>query len=130
MTAAEGLNLTLSAGRMRDLTSSSLLTGFIRGTFWRDRGRDDHRLHLLQCLQQEASQGPTFLAVYSRIRSLCALCCTLQCLSLTSTIGTFSLPKALMSHSGNYYILLMYFWVLRIFLYYVPFFNCIICRLR
>lgn len=70
-------------------TSCDLLLGVFCGPFWRNCGRDDHWLRLLQRLQHKATERPTFLALYSGLCSLCALCCTLQYLPLTSIIRPY-----------------------------------------
>nr|XP_033495535.1 rhomboid-related protein 2 isoform X2 [Epinephelus lanceolatus] len=65
-----------------------VIFGVLCGSLCRDRGRYDHRLRLLQCLQQEAAQRPTLLAVYTGICSLCDLRCGLQHLPDPSNIRT------------------------------------------
>lgn len=86
------------------LTSSPLTSGVLRGSLWRNRGRDDRRLRLLQCLQHEAPEGPTLLDVYSGLRPLCPLRGAFQYLSLT---GAIALEPREEHH--NYFVLLVVF---------------------
>lgn len=89
----------------------SLLLGVLCGSFWRSCGRDDRRLCLLQRLQHEAPEGPSFLAVYRGLHSLCALRCALQHLPEPGNVGLWNCIhqpclkkltlKALMRHSGR-----------------------------
>ncbi|XP_063734967.1 rhomboid-related protein 2 isoform X2 [Eleginops maclovinus] len=52
-----------------------VIFGVLCGSFWGNCSRDDHRLRLLQRLQHEAPQRPSFLAVYSGLCHICGLCC-------------------------------------------------------
>ncbi|KAM4600533.1 rhomboid-related protein 2 isoform 2-T2 [Polymixia lowei] len=61
--------------------------GVFCGSYRRRGGRNDHRLRLLQLLQQEAAQRPAFLVVHRGLCNLPALCCALQYLPVPSIIG-------------------------------------------
>lgn len=57
---------------------SQFFLGVLCGSFWRHFSWNDHWLCLLQRLQPEATQRPSFLVVHRGICHLCAFCCALQ----------------------------------------------------